>query len=106
MIILSYWWKEHGDSNDVCDNLSDLNYLNTRSSAENKNSLTYCDEPYIACQDSHAIAVITEWDEFKSFDWERIYQSMMKPEKVFDGRNILDVKSLEKIGFEVYSIGK
>ncbi len=86
--------------------LSDLDYLNSRSSAENKNSLTYCDEPYIACQDSHAIAVITEWDEFKSFDWERIYQSMMKPEKVFDGRNILDVKSLEKIGFEVYSIGK
>ena len=86
--------------------LSDLNYLNTRSSAENKNSLTYCDEPYIACQDSHAVAVITEWNEFKSYDWNRIYENVIKPAKVFDGRNILDARILKKIGFEVYSIGK
>ena len=42
-----------------------------------------------ALKDSHAVAVLTEWDEFKSYDWQTIYQNMYKPAFVFDGRNIL-----------------
>ena len=43
-------------------------------------------DPYDACQGSHAIAVMTEWDEFKGYDWDRIYSSMVKPAFVCDGR--------------------
>ena len=86
--------------------LSDLDYLNSRSSEENQKAINCYSDPLKACDNSHAVAVITEWDEFKSYDWEKIYTSVMQPAKVFDGRNILDKKVLEDIGFEVYSIGK
>ena len=86
--------------------LSDLDYLNSRSSNENNRALTCVEDPYEACKDSHAIAVITEWDEFKSYDWQSIFKSVVKPAKVFDGRNILDREQLKDLGFDVYSIGK
>ena len=86
--------------------LADLDYLNSRSSEEINKALTFSEDPYKACEDSHAIAVITEWDEFKSYDWESIFKSVVKPAKIFDGRNILDAQHLEDIGFDVYSIGK
>lgn len=63
-------------------------------------------EPYEALQSAHAIAVLTEWDEFKTYDWQKIYDSMLKPAFVFDGRNILDNATMQKIGFELKSIGK
>jgi UDPglucose 6-dehydrogenase len=59
-----------------------------------------------AASGSHAVAVLTEWDEFKNADFERIYSQMQKPAFVFDGRNILDHKKLQEIGFEVHAIGK
>ena len=86
--------------------LSDLDYLNSRSSKENQNALSYCSDPYSAFENSHAIAVLTEWDEFKDYNWEKIYSTLIKPAKVFDGRNILDASKLQSIGFSVYSIGK
>ncbi|MBL6658491.1 MAG: nucleotide sugar dehydrogenase [Flavobacteriales bacterium] len=86
--------------------LTDLDYLNSRSSEENRKALTFEADPYEACEDSHAIAIITEWDEFKSYDWDSIFKSVVKPAKIFDGRNILDAQHLEDIGFDVYSIGK
>ena len=59
-----------------------------------------------ALKDSHAVAVLTEWDEFKSYDWQTIYQNMYKPAFVFDGRNILDSNELSDIGFQFNGIGK
>ncbi len=86
--------------------LSDLDYLNTRSSEDNTKALSSCSDPYSATDSSHAVAIITEWDEFKEYNWEKICSSLIKPAKIFDGRNILDRKKLAEIGFEVYSIGK
>ncbi|MFA8300209.1 MAG: UDP-glucose 6-dehydrogenase [Hyphomicrobiales bacterium] len=86
--------------------LSDLDYLNSRSEEENRELLQVNNDPYDALRDSHAVAVITEWDEFKSYDWEKIYKLMAKPAFVFDGRNILDHDYLRKIGFQVKAIGK
>ena len=63
-------------------------------------------DPYTAAEGSHAIAISTEWDEFKTLDYKRIYDSMSKPAFLFDGRNILDHAALREIGFEVYAIGK
>lgn len=54
---------------------------------------------------AHAIAVITEWEEFKQYDWKKVYSIVKKPAFVFDGRNILDNGSLSKIGFIFKGIG-
>lgn len=61
---------------------------------------------YEATEKSHAVAVLTEWDEFRNFDAERVLQSMFRPAFVFDGRNIVDRKRLTEAGFEVHSIGR
>ncbi len=84
---------------------SDLDYLATRTPQENQQQLQAYENPYEACKEAHAIAVLTEWDEFKSYDWQKIYEYMLKPAFVFDGRNILDRDTLEKIGFVYKSIG-
>jgi UDPglucose 6-dehydrogenase len=85
--------------------LADLNYLETRSVDENTNAVLTFDNAYDACQGSHAIAVLTEWDEFTTYDWQKIYDSMHKPAFVFDGRNILNASKLETIGFIYNGIG-
>ncbi|MEW5676331.1 UDP-glucose 6-dehydrogenase [Flavobacterium enshiense] len=83
----------------------DLNYLETRSDTENTKNVVVDKNAYSACENAHAIAVLTEWDEFKTYDWQQIYDSMLKPAFVFDGRNLLDKTQLEKIGFIYQSIG-
>lgn len=85
--------------------LSDLNYLDSRTPDENRKQVTVADNPYEACKDAHAIAVLTEWDEFRNYDWKKIYDNMMKPAFVFDGRNILDAQKLTEIGFVYKGIG-
>ncbi|OIV43219.1 UDP-glucose 6-dehydrogenase [Flavobacterium johnsoniae] len=85
--------------------LSDLDYLETRSAEENAKALIIFDNAYEACKGSHAVAVLTEWDEFTTYDWQKIYDSMHKPAFVFDGRNILNAKELQSIGFIYNGIG-
>jgi len=63
-------------------------------------------DAYSACAGAHAVAILTEWDQFVELDWRRIYDSMLKPAFVFDGRNILDLEKLREIGFEVSGIGR
>ena len=86
--------------------LADLNYLDTRSAEANAKLVTTFQDPYEACKDAHAIAVLTEWDEFKAYDWQRIYDNMKKPAFVFDGRSVLDGEKLKEIGFVFHVIGK
>lgn len=85
--------------------ISDLNYLETRSDEKNIKYISSYQDPYEACKDAHAIAVLTEWDEFKEYDWKKIYDNMLKPAFVFDGRNILDGSKLREIGFQYQAIG-
>jgi UDPglucose 6-dehydrogenase len=68
--------------------------------------LTLVGDAYAACEGAHAIAVLTEWDEFKSLDYARIFAAMPKPAFIFDGRNILDLPKLRALGFQVFGIGK
>ena len=58
-------------------------------------SLTFCDSIEEACLKSNAIALLTEWEEFKDLDFQKIYQSMEKPAYIFDGRNLLNLRELE-----------
>ncbi|RZJ27693.1 MAG: UDP-glucose 6-dehydrogenase [Flavobacterium sp.] len=83
----------------------DLDYLETRKHDRNVAGVKSYDDPYEACAGSHAIAVLTEWDEFTGYDWQRIYDNMQKPAFVFDGRNLLDRNKLTNIGFIYQSIG-
>lgn len=80
-----------------------VNKDNTKNLEE---SVITSTDPYEACKDSHAICVLTEWDEFKQYDYNKIFESMSKPAFIFDGRNIMDAAKLREIGFEVHSIGK
>merc|ERR1711933_183181 len=59
-----------------------------------------------AADGAHAIVVLTEWDEFKTYDYSAFYQKMMKPAFLFDGRALLNRGMLEAIGFEVHTIGQ
>ena len=64
------------------------------------------DDPYVTCAGAHAIAILTEWDAFKTLDYQRIYDSMQKPAFIFDGRNIADIPKLQAIGFQCWAVGK
>ena len=59
-----------------------------------------------ACEGAHALAILTEWDEFQSLDFESIHANMLKPAFLFDGRNILDLAALREIGFECHAVGR
>ena len=61
---------------------------------------------YEAAKGAHALAVVTEWDEFKQLDYAKIYAAMNKPAFIFDGRNILDLAKLTALGFRTRGIGK
>jgi UDPglucose 6-dehydrogenase len=85
--------------------LADLDYLGSRKPEQNRKGVSAFEDAYAACKNAHAIAILTEWDEFKDYDWQRIYEAMEKPAFVFDGRNILDRKKLTDIGFVYQGIG-
>ncbi|MBX3744590.1 MAG: UDP-glucose 6-dehydrogenase [Verrucomicrobiae bacterium] len=83
----------------------DLAAATGRPPADLRNNLTRAADPYEALADAHAFAVLTEWDEFRTLDFARVFAAMKKPAFVFDGRNILDHAALRAIGFEVHAIG-
>ena len=66
----------------------------------------YCSDPYEAVRGAHAIALLTDWREFASLDYGKIFSLMEKPAFVFDGRNLLDHRALYDLGFNVYPLGK
>ena len=68
--------------------------------------LTVARSAYEAASGAHALVVVTEWDEFKTLDFAKIYEGMVKPAFLFDGRNILDLGKLRALGFRVQGIGK
>jgi len=84
---------------------ADLDYLNTRPEAENRARVTIVDNSQEVADKAHAVAVLTEWDEFKELDWKSVYHNMLKPAFLFDGRRLLNRSEKEDIGFEFYAIG-
>lgn len=86
--------------------LNDLNQLGTRAPEENERFLSVAKDASQAADESHAIALLTEWDQFKTLDYGLIYEKMLKPAFVFDGRRILEKEKLKSIGFRMYTIGE
>ncbi|MFM9029494.1 MAG: UDP binding domain-containing protein, partial [Opitutaceae bacterium] len=68
--------------------------------------LTVAKSAYEAAAGAHAIAIVTEWDEFRTLDYGRILASMHQPAFLFDGRNITDLAKLRALGFRASGIGK
>jgi UDPglucose 6-dehydrogenase len=71
-----------------------------------KGNVKYIEDPYRAAAGCHALVVLTDWDLYQKLDFQKIYNSMVKPAFLFDGRNIIDHKKCFAIGFNVYPIGK
>ena len=70
------------------------------------NEIRFTADPYEAAQEADAIIVMTDWELFKTLDYERLYKSMRKPAFCFDARNCLDSALLKQIGFQYRGIGK
>ena len=64
-----------------------------------------CREPYEVTRDADALLILTEWDEFRQLDWERIHGLMARP-LVIDGRNLLNPTAMIERGFEYYCFGR
>ena len=64
-----------------------------------------CSDPYTLAQGCDALMVVTEWNEFKQLDLERV-RGLMRQPVLFDGRNIYDAAVLRKIGFVYHGIGR
>jgi UDPglucose 6-dehydrogenase len=71
-----------------------------------KKEVVFEPDPYKAAQGAHAIAILTEWAEYRELDFKRIFKGMIQPAFLFDGRNILDHRGLYRMGFNVFAIGK
>jgi UDPglucose 6-dehydrogenase len=83
-----------------------LSSLNLEEGSEEAKRITFCKSAEEACDATHAIALLTEWDEFKQIDFGKIFVQMTKPAYLFDGRNLLDLAKLKEIGFRTFAIGK
>ena len=86
--------------------LWDLNGYSKKIIKEKLNKIVVHDSHINSISKSHAIVILTEWDEFTAYDWKKIYKKVFKPAFIFDGRNILNHNKLTSIGFDVFSIGK
>lgn len=69
-------------------------------------NVTVCTSAHDAARGAHGLAVLTEWDEFKTLDPGELFAMVHKPAFLFDGRNVLDHDAFREAGFEVYAIGK
>ncbi len=76
------------------------------SAEQAEGRIDFCQSADEACKESHAIALLTEWDEFKGLDYGKIYSNMHQPAILFDGRNLLDLEELKKIGYRASGIGR
>merc|ERR1711948_33595 len=85
------------------DAMTEFKYHNM---AVDEKKFHFCNSPEEAVDGAHALVVLTEWDEFKTYPYHEFYAHVLKPAFLFDGRGILNHKALEDIGFEVHAIGK
>jgi UDPglucose 6-dehydrogenase len=65
-----------------------------------------CSDPYEAVNGAHALATLTEWDEFKNLDLGKLHDLMLKPAFVFDGRAVFSSSALKEHGLDAFIIGK
>jgi len=67
--------------------------------------VTFSDSPYEAAEGAHAAVLVTEWNEFKYLNLERL-RGLLKRPVIFDGRNLWEPERMRRLGFEYYSVGR
>ena len=67
--------------------------------------ITYTQSLYEAVEEANALLIVTEWDEFKEMDLQKVKKAMDNP-IIIDGRNVFEPSKLRELGFEYYSIGR
>jgi UDPglucose 6-dehydrogenase len=67
--------------------------------------ITYCADAYQAAEGADAILIVTEWDEFRQLDWDRLGRVVERP-LIVDGRNMLDASEVKNHGFHYFSVGR
>ena len=77
----------------------------TRRIYPTQDGLTLCETSYDALSGADALVVMTEWQEFRSPDFDKIKQELSAP-VIFDGRNLYDPDMLETLGITYYAIGR
>ena len=70
-----------------------------------KDKIEYSKTPYSALKGADALIIVTEWNEFRTPDYEKI-KKLLKAPVIFDGRNLYDLSKMEELGFTYYSIGR
>jgi UDPglucose 6-dehydrogenase len=68
-------------------------------------TISFCDSQYEALQNADALIIATEWNEFRTPDFEKI-SAILKTKAIFDGRNLFDPSQMEKLGFHYESVGR
>ena len=71
-----------------------------------KSFVNFVNEPFLNISDYNLIIIMTEWDEFVGYDWKAVYSNIKKPAYIFDGRNILNIEKIKKIGFNYIGLGR
>ena len=69
------------------------------------NGIEVCADPYAACDDAAVLVVLTEWDEFRWLDFDKVAGALVAP-RIVDARNLLDPAKLRRRGFEYLGVGR
>ncbi|MFZ6007526.1 MAG: UDP binding domain-containing protein, partial [Nitrospirota bacterium] len=67
--------------------------------------ITYCNDAYDACEGADAVVIVTEWNQFRNLETERLMKLLKQP-YFFDLRNIYDPQKMQALGFRYYSVGR
>jgi UDPglucose 6-dehydrogenase len=67
--------------------------------------ITYCENAYETANDADAVVLVTEWNEFKFLNMERLKEAM-RGSVLFDGRNVYDPVRMRRLGFDYHCIGR
>jgi UDPglucose 6-dehydrogenase len=73
--------------------------------SRDKAKFKVCSDAYEAVKGADALLIVTEWQEFRSPDFDRLKELLSAP-RIFDGRNLYDPALLARLGFEYYGIGR
>ena len=73
--------------------------------ASMEGDIAFIEDPYEAAFGAHAVALVTQWQQYRDLDYGRILKNMMRPAYLFDGRNHLDHQYLFNLGYNVFPLG-
>ena len=93
----------------IIEDLKSLFIINGESDNEIRkklNSVKIVSDYNLCFENASGVSILTEWDEFKDYKWEKLINNMEKQHVIIDGRNLLDNKKMKKLTNKYFSIGR